>query len=530
MRRICLLLLLSLFVLSGLPAQAVDPGVFLARARAGAGSEELAELLNQGLSGPDGRESTWELLGLWHRCRWSTTPAARSTWQAFHSRFPESGYLPYADWFFARHLTANGADREAAGLLLRLVDNADTALAARSAGLLENLLLHRLDGRAEEDLAAAALTRDQVGWLNDQLVSRKLHKRIGVVLPLSGPDSEAGTQVRSGVEAAYRAVVKAPADQELLVLDCESDPVLAQSRMRSLAARVDAIITLGEPEYVAAAGFGSASPVLFPGYDGRPLDSVELSLYQFHADPALLAEAYCRLALDSLKVRHLVTFAPATLAGKRWAEALRARVQATDSLVEFGQAQWYFPGAQDMRHQLENMAIYENAFDSLGAALIFARDEDLRVMVPQLAWADPQHLVIANAPFLNGTELFELRSLDGQLLVIADWLPQTPVAEYRAWVQELSSREGRAPHPLEARGFETMRLLLNCSERAQREGRSFRATLESLRLPSLFGGELIMDGHRSAALRLLAWRGGDYRELDSSRLFLHLADKREELN
>ncbi len=508
MRALLLLLVSCLF---SLPLWALEPADLLLKARQGASTEALAAMISQGLqqSAPE-QTSTWRMLDVWIRMKQSAS-AGQQSLEAFKRDFPQSRYTPYLKLFAAAGLAREQDFHAAGSQLLPLLDHADQELEALAKGDLEKLYaLLAEDERLA--LLASAGSRSQLAFL-ESLSKQTIQRRIGLVLPLSGEDAEAGLELMAGARAAWEAALAGQPGWSLVVEDCESDPVLAQAQLRALSENCDALVILGQPEYVAAAGFGSPVPVLFPGYDGRPLDAEKLSFFQFHADPAHLASAYAGLALDSLGLRRLITLAPASLSGKRFTEALMSEVMARDSLVEFGQPQWYFAGAQDMRRQLENLCLYENAFDSLAAALVFLRQEDLKVFVPQMAWADPAHLLIANSALLDARGIFELRSLDGQLLVIADWLPDTRIDSMENWRQELMNLEGRAASLLEEQAFESMRLLLLAGSRAEEAKRSLPDVLRSLNVPSLFGGTLEMDGHHNNSLKLLELSGTGYRPL-----------------
>jgi ABC-type branched-subunit amino acid transport system substrate-binding protein len=508
MRALLVLLVSCLF---SLPLWALGPEDVLLKAREGASLEMLDLMIAQGLKDASPEQtSTWRMLEVWLRMKQSSRSGLQSL-AAFGQDYPQSRYTPYLSLFAASGLAREEEFLAACSKLLPLLDHTDQELGALARGDLE-VLYSMLAEDERGTLLAAAGSRSQLAFL-ESLAKKAIQRRIGLVLPLSGEDAEAGLELMAGARAAWEAALAGQPGWALVVEDCESDPVLAQAQLRALSESCDALIVLGQPEYVAAAGFASPVPVLFPGYDGRPLDAEKLGFFQFHADPAHLASAYAELAIDSLGLKRLITLAPASLSGKRFTEALMSEAMQRDSLVEFGQPQWYFAGAQDMRRQLENLCLYENAFDSLAAALVFVRQEDLKVFVPQMAWADPAHLLIANSALLDARDIFELRSLDGQLLVIADWLPNTRIEAMEAWRQELMDLEGRAASLLEEQAYESTRLLLLAGSMARQESRSMADVLQGLTVPSLFGGTLEMDGHHNNSLKWLELSGNSFRPL-----------------
>lgn len=480
-------------------------------ARDPADTEDLQALVDQGVARGGSEASAWELLDLWIELERDRAEDPLVEWKAWRERWPDSAYLPWTDWWCARALVRRQRPAEALALLPDVAATAPEPELRRRAQALADALL---DGRlpaSEAEALAARLAQPGKDWLLGRLGGRRIHRRIGLVLPLKGADAEAGRQLLAGAEAALKALPGWSLD----LADCESDPVLALVQMRALAAsgEVDALIVPGDPACVAAAGFGSSVPVLLPWYEGQPIADADDALFQFNADETTLARGWAALIADSLDARQVISFAPATRRGRRLVEATLAELRQRRPDIETGMPQWYFPGARDLRRQLENMAIYESSFDTLSVSLVVGREEDMEILVPQLAWANPRHWIVGGSAFLTeGARVPELASLGGQLLVLGDWWPDVRLEAWQRFARDQEIVAGRPPTSLEARGFETMRLAGVCGEEAQRGGRSYRSALEDLRQTSVYGGTLRMERHQNSSLRLLAWDGRRFLE------------------
>lgn len=472
---------------------------------------EFQALVAEGVAAGGTEASAWELLDLWQRLERGKDADPLPVWRAWRDRWPASGYRDWADWWCSRALVRAGRFEEAAALLPELAAASSSAELRRRASALGEALLDGPLGAARAEALAARMSEPGRSWLAERIGARRVRRRLGLVLPLKGEQAALGRQLLTGAEAALKALPGWSLD----VADCESDPVLALTLLRGFSngGRVDAVLLPGDPACVAAAGFGSRVPVLLPWYEGHPLADADDALFQCNADEETLAEGWAALLVDSLDTRQLVTFAPATRRGRRLVERTVAKVRQRRPDIELGMPQWYFPGAQDLRRQLENVAIYENSFDSLSVSLVVGRDADMGTLVPQLAWANPAHVVVGGAAFLSeGARVPELASLAGQLLVLSDWWPDAEIPAWQRFGREQEIVAGRAPTSLEAQGFEAVRVAGLCGESAAASGRGFRATLETLDLPSVYGGRLRVERHQNASLRLLAWDGRRFRD------------------
>jgi hypothetical protein len=496
---------LLLFLVSSL--QASDDFDRLLRSCFTESSPELRQTLLQAGTGTE--TSSFAIVHLWMLSEDEKYMGTfDQAYASFRKNFPESQYSGAADYFRARLLIRNHRNIEAAEALLPLLDGSKSQTSIHAENLLQDLVVERLQIQDLETLQTESLTPAAHQFLSAQIGDRTLHKRLGVVLPLKGVDANLGQAYMNGIELALSYKDKG---WEIIWLDCESDPVLAHHQLRSLSNRddLDLLLIPGEPAYAAAACGLDSKLVVLPWYEGETLQSSHMT--QLNASPATYGTAMASLALDSLHMDHLITLAPATRYGKTMVDQLMAEIHLRRPDMEVGPPQWYFPGTPDMRRQLENLAIYESAFDSLSMSILFARDDDMESLVPQLAWANPQGLILSNSPFLGAQGQQAMSSFANQLLILADWTSHFNRPSQSWLIRELELREGRTPLPSESLAFESLVLLMEAGDVAQASSNSLRSTLAKLDLPSAFGGRFIMHDNSNGHLSLYAWNGLRFR-------------------
>jgi hypothetical protein len=469
-------------------------------------SPALRQTLIQAGQVADSEEaSTFSIIELWNLSEDESSALGHfeSAYTAFFSNFPDSRYADAADFFYARALLRSGDFYGSAVRLLPLLD-APTPVSEHSEGLLTQLCLSNLSISDLEKLLQKSRSSRSRTFLERRIGGRRLYKRMGVVLPLKGRDTALGQAFLNGLELALRYQNEG---WEIEWLDCESDPILAHKQLKNLSKKgnLDLLLLPGEAAYAAAACGFDDLPIVLPWYEGESL--MNTGLTQLNASPETYASAMVAMTLDSLERTHVVTLAPATRFGKLQVEAFMETLLAQAPDIEVGPAQWYFPGASDMRRQLENLVIYESAFDSLCVSILFADEKDMDSLLPQLAWANPQGFLLGNSPFLAAHGNQAMSNFADQLFVLADWTPALNRPS-QSWLRhEIETREGRDILANEALAFESFVLVMEAAKVAEARQSSLKSALSSLDLPSAYGGRFVMREQSNSHLMLLAWNG-----------------------
>ncbi len=489
--------------------------------RLGESPELIQTLVEQGQAAAGADASSWDLLELWLCLQQTPGADFQFAWERYHRNWPRSRYLGYADYLRAQNFLVTEEIHAGVRQLLELQSSPEPALADRAGRLLDRVLEESL-GRE----AIGALSREYTQgdacrqWLDNWLQTHNLHFRLAAILPLKGVDAALGHRYLAGMETALALADSSLGAWSLEVHDCESDPLRARQQAHQIEAEggVDCVLVPGAPVYAAAVAGCLSLPVLFPWYEGDNLLEADPDFYQLNSRPRTRAAAMADLAVDSLHVKRVITLAPATRSGKQLVDSLSTRLIELDPEVELGPPQWYFPGAQDMRRQLENLSIYETAFDSLDAVVVFSRPEDVAVLVPQLAYADLQCTVLGDASLISARDIKELGTLSDQLLVVSDWLPNPRKAVWGSFLEEFRRREMRSPELEEQLAFESTRLATEVAELARRSGGTFRNCLDTADLPSAYGGRMMLRARSNGHLLLLRWDGWAFRAIGGMEL------------
>ncbi|MCB9474655.1 MAG: ABC transporter substrate-binding protein [Candidatus Delongbacteria bacterium] len=499
----------------GLNAQAAtqsSPRQVLEQALAGADPASLAPLIQQGLaenqSKDPSRMADWKLLDLWRLEESGQVAAFDAALSTFKGSAPGAERVSYADWLQVRSLARRGSSLQAArsGCTLWLGLASDSPLLPRVQSFTTRVCHDGLNAPQRRELAL---------WLGEERLARlpglellpSLHHRIAAVLPLRGHDGRMGRELLAGLEAAFAA--HADGDWELVLRDCESDPLLAHQQLSALSGEeLDAVIVPGEPGYAAAAAFGAPFPVIFPWYSGNGLSQADSSFYQFNTPAAHKLDELLDLAEHTLDLHNLISLIPANRAGNQLQDRLEEA--ALSRGMELGPPQWYLPGTKDARRQMENLCIYADAFDFNDGLLVLPLPEDADVLIPQLAAANPDGWMLGDATFLEGENPQRLSVFRDHLLVVSDWLPAAGLDGSGPFMNQVRVKEGREASRNETVGFECARLLLLAGQAAAEEGRSFREALEHLDLPSAYGGDFRLEQRVNQGLRTLIWDGSRF--------------------
>ncbi|MFA7330847.1 MAG: ABC transporter substrate-binding protein [Candidatus Delongbacteria bacterium] len=529
--RLLLGLLLTLGV-GRVPAQGLEPDPDWPRALAlaleGAPQDSgqaaaLRGLVDQGLAGGTDPGGGWACLDLWLRAEWeddSRLPEARA---AFLKDWPCSPCQTAADWWSARWVLRRLGPEAAAPRLLRLAaGRPESEWSARAARLLDQLADEALTDSVRLRLEQTADRADR-DWWRAHRQSRGIRGRLLLVVPLSGPDAAVGQALKLGVEGALEQARAAGSPCELVVWDCQSDPLLTREQLTLCAAQAaDAVLLPGLPGYLAATtGLELAVPVLALGYEGPAPASLNRRLLHFGLDPASVGALAAELARDSLRAGQVGTLGPATRASMRLVDGFEGWLNGRAPAPELGQKQWYFFGARHLERQLENLLLFQGGSGAPGVWLVLGSPREGPALAEALAAAPAGVHVVGDTGLLEALGNRVPASLAGRLLILTDWLPAevadlagpAGTAGWQAFRSQVQARQGRGPNTLESRSYESVRLLLLAAERARRSGRGLERELGELREPSLFAGSLKLGAAQAEGPLLLGWTGREYRVL-----------------
>ncbi len=193
--------------------------------------------------------------------------------------------------------------------------------------------------------------------------------RISALLPLSGANQDVGTALLDGVKLAvkdFNAINDTKID--LVVHDYETRLVTAVEKFKAIAKDETVIAVYGPVENDIVAACAAISdyeelPMFSPTARGEGLTSLSPYFVQLATPVDVRGEILAAFAMDSLKLKRVVTLAPIEDYFTAMIDAFSRTAQ--NSELEISSKQWYYPGDQDFKQQFK-------ALKRLGLKLSFA--------------------------------------------------------------------------------------------------------------------------------------------------------------
>jgi branched-chain amino acid transport system substrate-binding protein len=351
--------------------------------------------------------------------------------------------------------------------------------------------------------------------------------RIGVVLPLTGFNAEAGMGVYRGIKYAYMGAgtnghnsgaPSLPAIQ-LVVRDSESNMVRALKVTQDLLDDPTVVAIIGEVESsitgaIAALANAKGVPFLAPAATENGIGSLGENVFQINADRECKGRALAEYAFNYLNARTFVTLAPQDEYGQQMADGFSA---AVDSLGgEIVAQKWYYGEPQDLgrtfkaireaafrkaqkdsvrnstlpyesRSPIVNREAIEVPVNNINAIFLPLHEEDIRLVATQRAYYNLQSLILGGENWYTDdiTKSKELqRYVDGAVFA-SDYFINLDDARFKQFRNDFRLRMGTTPEKWEILGYDTASLLLKAM---QQEARNRNQIRQALRQTGAFSG------------------------------------------
>jgi len=183
--------------------------------------------------------------------------------------------------------------------------------------------------------------------------------KIGVILPLSGENSEQGNQLLNGIRFAVREFNRESGDRiEIVSYDSESDIVKAINIAKELGENAEIIAVIGEYEdniTAAVAGvirsFGV--PLIAPTAIMNGIHSIGDEVFQPRGSLNMQGKILADYAVDGLGLKTFAILGSGDEYGKQLRNAFAGKITELggEILVE----QWYYEGAEQLKTQFEEI-------------------------------------------------------------------------------------------------------------------------------------------------------------------------------
>jgi len=337
--------------------------------------------------------------------------------------------------------------------------------------------------------------------------------RIGVVLPLSGIDTEAGMGVYRGIKYAQltAGVNNGGPAIELVVRDSESSLLRGLKATQDLLDDPAVIAIVGEVDNattgaLAALANAKGIPFLAPVATENGIGALGENVFQLNADRERKSQALAEYAYKFLNARTFVTVAPQDDYGQQMADAFSA---AVDSLGgEILAQKWYYGEPQDLGRSFKAIraAAFRRAYKdslrlklapapkladaeevnvpvmNLNAIFMPLHEDDIRLVAGQRAYFNLQSVVMGGehwylADLAKNKEL--QRYVDGAIFA-SDYFIDPENARYKQFRNDFRARMGATPEKWELFGYDTANLLFKAVQQGGRSRRQLRAALAQI--------------------------------------------------
>lgn len=343
--------------------------------------------------------------------------------------------------------------------------------------------------------------------------------RVGVVLPLSGPQAGYGERVLRALLLGARAFE--PADEgtvELVVKDSGGRPDQARAAVDALANEDGVMAIVGPvlgPESRAAAERAQALRVPLVALTPEP-DVTAPGEYVFrnYFLPAHQAEAVAEKAVRGRGLRRFAIFNPRDPYGRSFAEAFwwaaDALGGAVVTQVEYDPAQTdfgkeiaalmgpYFEGSRASKFDKNGLGDFR-VFLDFDAVYIPEDSARIGMITSQFAYNELRGVLLLGNNGWNDDKLFSAGAETVRPCLFVDsFFAEDPRPQSRRFLEEYRARYGAEPKGIDAEAYDTVGLLA-AAMRGSEEGRAgVRAALASLQGYLGASGTISFDDRREA--------------------------------
>lgn len=201
-------------------------------------------------------------------------------------------------------------------------------------------------------------TQEIAALISDIRSAERSEIRVGVIAPLSGPDSVAGAALLRGVEFALERQ-RTPIIGRPIVRQARSQlEAIAAAQEMMADPSIRAIIGPLTTENTIAAGAVAQCgqvPLISPTATGVGVSGIGDYVFQLNATPEAQGRLLAAVAIDSLKARTVATLSSVEPHERAMADAFADEVRLRGGEVFI--QEWFFPNSADLRPQLSEIRL-----------------------------------------------------------------------------------------------------------------------------------------------------------------------------
>ncbi len=430
-----------------------------------------------------------------------------------------------------------------------------------------DILMNKGDFKAARELISAELESagnssfsaeaEMILRQNRTRLSNRL--RIGLLLPLSGPDGEVGQALFEGMQfAADHFNKKHDVSIELVAKDYGDDLTTALSELKKLAADPSILAVVGPVENdistaCAAVADYEKIALLSPTSTEPNVQSVSNYFFQLSTPVDVLGKNIAQYAIDSLQVNRIASLAPIDHHFIKLVDSFMDTMEEEDCQIVA--EEWYYPGDQDFykqfmkikrkglkltfadsvmiaapettEEQLDSLYIeYKKTelekleethtridsadipVNSIDGLFIPVYKEDIQFIAPQIAYSNIQAQILGNQDWYDIPLLKKHKSyLNGLIFGTTGYLDEQNW-DYKKFRNDYRNERNKTPDNFNMMGYDSINFLLAAlgdNPRLLSRPEVFNRLSSAGRFRGVFMDILLNADHRNTRTRLLKY-------------------------
>ncbi|MCK4417548.1 MAG: penicillin-binding protein activator [Candidatus Latescibacteria bacterium] len=402
--------------------------------------------------------------------------------------YPRTRYAPHAVYLIGGCRFRQGKYLDAVEEYAKVVGNkGDSRLKQRTQKIIDRIVETRLSPLQVEELQRRGLAKTYTP--KAEPVSPAL-PAIGLLCPVSGPDSTFGQDLLAGAKLVLRDADN-PSQLTLTIEDTKSSAIGAVKAIQRLAECTDLLAVVGPvfslPTVAAAAVANCVKiPLIAPTANQDNLITIGKYIFQLNTTPRIQAERIAEYAVEDLDLKTLAVLAPLNSRGHQMSENFVQRTEELGGKVVL--QEWYTTGTTDFGAQLqkvreaglellppdslESILAMEDTTETLvpltniEGFLVVGAPQEIALIAPQIVFWRIETQLLGGSGW-NSPEVLQLGGdyVKGAIFV-AEYFDENDSPTVRRFIDQFRQEYGRNPTKVATFGYDAVNLIL----RAWQEG------------------------------------------------------------
>jgi branched-chain amino acid transport system substrate-binding protein len=404
--------------------------------------------------------------------------------------YPRTRYAAYAVYLIGGCRFRQGKYLDAVEEYAKVVGNkGNSRLKQRAQKIIDRIVETRLSPLQVEELQRRGLAKIYTPIAEP--VSPPL-PAIGLLCPVSGPDSTFGQDLLAGAKLALRDAEN-PSELTLIIEDTKSSAIGAVKAIQRLAECKNLLAVVGPvfslPTVAAAAVANCAKiPLIAPTANQDNLITIGKYIFQLNTTPRIQAERIAEYAVEDLDLKILAVLAPLNSRGQQISENFVQRTEELGGKVML--QEWYTTGTTDFGTQMQKVReaglelLPPDSLDSILAMedttetlvpltniegfLVVGAPQEIALIAPQVVFWRIETQLLGGSGW-NSPEVLQLGGdyVKGAIFV-AEYFDDNDSPTVRRFSDQFRQEYGRNPTKVATFGYDAANLILRAWQKGVR--------------------------------------------------------------